>query len=195
MTRWREHLREVRDRLGRSRYDEDEVGLDRLAGRAGDVTVATRPLPGTDLPPARLLPPTSLRIAREPVDLERSAEVLSAVLDADLDLVRRHLGGNLRQVDGATVLLATRWEENVVGSVVLALTEDADGMVAGLHALAVAAPYRGRGIGSALAVRAVELAAAAGADLAVATLPVGATGLLDRLGFRPAGVLAEPPGT
>lgn len=192
MTRWQEHLAEVQGRLVRSRYDDAREGWDRLRAGVGHLRVATRDLPGDDLPPARLLPPTALRLARDHLDLERSAEVLSAVLGADLDLVRRHLGGNLRQVDGASVLLAVRHGENAVGTVTLVLTEDAAGTVAGVHALAVAAPYRGRGIGSALAGRALELGAAAGADLAVATSLEAAGDVLERLGLRPVGDRPAP---
>lgn len=192
MTRWREHLGEVRDRLLRSRYDEDPTGWERLAAGVGRLVVATRALSSDAVPPGRLLPPTSLRIARDHLDLERSAEVLSAVLGADLDLVRRHLGGNLGHVDGASVLLAVRHGRNVVGNVTLVLTEDDAGTVAGVHALAVAAPYRGRGIGSALAGRALGLAAAAGADLAVSASPETAAGVLGRLGLRPVAAWPTP---
>ena len=191
MTRWQQHLAEVQVRLVRSRYDDAPAGGERLPTGLGRLRVATRDLPGDDLPPGRLLPPTSLHLARDHLDLERSAEVHSAVLAADLDLVRRHLGGNLRQVDGATVLLAVRHGQNAIGTVTLVLTEDAAGTVAGVHALAIAAPYRGRGIGSALARRALELGAGAGADLAVATSPEGAGDVFERLGLQPVG--AWPP--
>lgn len=178
------HVATVRERIVRSRYDEDATGLGGLADRHGPLTIWTRTLPGATWRPARLLPPTSLRLATDALDLERSAEVLSAALVEDLAVVRRHLGGNLRQVDGTSVLLATRWSDTVVGSVALVLTEDDGGTVAGLHALAVAPTFRGRGIGTALATRAVELGAGAGADLAVATWPRGAPAdILERLGF------------
>ncbi|MBW3657366.1 MAG: GNAT family N-acetyltransferase [Actinobacteria bacterium] len=179
MNRPDEHLAEVRRRVAASRYGADRAELEALVARSAG-PVLTRPLPGPALPAARLLPPTALRIATDPLDLERSAEVLSAVLDEDLTVVRRHLGGNLRQVDGASTLLAVRWGENVVGTLTLVLTEDVAGTVAGLHALAVASPFRERGIGRALAVRALELATGAGADLAVTTAP------LTGLGFSPA---------
>lgn len=181
MTRAAEHLAEVRRRLARSRYDDDADALDELLGLEPS-DVWTRTLPGAELPRPRLLPPTSLRIATDPLGLERSAEVVSAVLAADLDLVRRHLGANLHHVDGASVLLATRWSENVIGTATLVLTEDAAGTVAGVHAVGVAAPFRGRGIGVALTLRAVELATSAGADLAVTTTP-----LAPRLGFTAVG--------
>lgn len=187
MTRAADHLAEVRRRLVRSRYEPDAAALDRLLSAGTPAEVWTRPSSAGDLPDVRLLPPTALRVATDPLDLERSAEVLSAVLDADLDVVRRHLGGNLRHVDGASTLLAVRWQENVIGTVTLVLTEDEDGMVAGVHALAVAAPFRGRGIGTALAARATELGVAAGADLAVATTRGDDHGVLSRLGFERAG--------
>lgn len=186
MTRAADHLAEVRRRLARSRYEPDVAAVDRLWSTGSPDELWMRPSVG-ELPDVRLLPPTSLRVATDPFDLERSAEVLSAVLDEDLDVVRRHLGGNLRQVDGASTLLAVRWQENVIGTVTLVLTEDAHGMVAGLHALAVAAPFRGRGIGTALAARATALGVAAGADLAVATSRGDERGVLTRLGFDRAG--------
>lgn len=198
LERYARHAIEVAHRWGASRYDgavhRDGPDLQpgdwvavaaRVATPPGErnvvLAVAPDAAPTADV---RHHPAVALRVARTAEDHEQAAVVTSAALGADLAVVRRVLGPNVAHLDGASRLVAVRGHQ-VIGTVTLVLTEDAaDGqVVAGVHALAVAPHWRGRGTGRSLVARALELAAGAGATVAYTDVPTPVD-TLTSLGFH-----------